>query len=95
MFNQLIAGMPTVPQQLSNDHDPLFQFHRWKADLRILEVSEIKTVPHVPLSHPFVERAIGTVRRELLDQFPFWEQISNASCGTSVITPITREFMRH
>lgn len=35
-------------------------------------MNEIKTVPHVPLSHPFVERLIGTVRRELLDQVPFW-----------------------
>ena len=26
----------------------------------------------MPLSHPFVERLIGTVRRELLDQIPFW-----------------------
>lgn len=32
-------------------HDPLFEFHRWKANLRILDVTEIKTVPHVPLSH--------------------------------------------
>ena len=31
-----------------------------------------KTVPHVPLSHPFVERLIGTTRRELLDHFLFW-----------------------
>ena len=30
---------------------------------------EIKTVPYVPLSHPFVERLIGTVRREYLDRF--------------------------
>jgi len=29
-------------------------------------------VPYVPLSHPFVERLIGTVRREYLDQVPFW-----------------------
>jgi len=29
-------------------------------------------VPHVPSSHPFVERLIGTVRREFLDQVPFW-----------------------
>ena len=27
----------------------------------------IKTVPYVPLSHPFVERLIGTIRRECLD----------------------------
>jgi transposase InsO family protein len=29
-------------------------------------------VPQVPLSHPFVERLIGTMRREFLDQVPFW-----------------------
>jgi hypothetical protein len=26
----------------------------------------------VPLSHPFVERLIGTIRREYLDQILFW-----------------------
>ena len=72
LFNQVIAGAPTLPRHLSSDHDPLFEFHRWKANLRILDVTQIKTVPEVPLSHPFVERLIGTVRRELLDQIPFW-----------------------
>jgi len=33
---------------------------------------EVKTVPYAPLSHPFVERLIGTVRREYLDHVPFW-----------------------
>ena len=42
------------------------------ANLRILEIDEIKTVPHVPLSHPFVERVIGTMRREFLDHVLFW-----------------------
>jgi hypothetical protein len=28
--------------------------------------------PYVPLSHPFVERLIGTLRREYLDQTLFW-----------------------
>src|SRR2546429_5519378 len=36
--------------------------HQWQANLRILEVKEIKTVPYVPLPHPFVERLIGTLR---------------------------------
>jgi putative transposase len=35
-------------------------------------VIEIKTVPYVPLSHPFIERLIGTIRREYLDRMVFW-----------------------
>ena len=34
-------------------------------------MTQIKTVPEVPLSHPFIERLVGTIRRELLDQVPF------------------------
>jgi putative transposase len=71
MFNAAIHGRGT-PRHLSTDHDPLFAAPRWTANLRILEIDEIKTVPHVPLSHPFVERLIGTVRREFLDQVLFW-----------------------
>src|SRR6266851_5731897 len=71
MFNAAIHGQST-PRHLSTDHDPLFEAHRWTANLRILEIDEIKTVPHVPLSHPFVERLIGTVRREFLDHVLFW-----------------------
>lgn len=72
MFNRVISRAPQYPTVLSSDHDPLFEFHRWKANLRILEITEIKSVPLVPMSHPFVERLIGTVRRELLDHVPFW-----------------------
>ena len=72
MFNAAIAGTAPFPRHLSTDNDPLFECHRWKANLRIAEVAEVKTVPYVPLSHPFVERLVGTVRREFLDQIPFW-----------------------
>ena len=36
------------------------------------EIEEIKSLPHVPMSHPFVERLIGSIRRELLDHTFFW-----------------------
>ena len=71
MFNRAIHTQ-TLPQYLSSDHDPLYRFHQWQANLRVLQVKEIKTVPYVPLSHPFVERLIGTIRREYLDQTLFW-----------------------
>ncbi|MEA3275712.1 MAG: integrase core domain-containing protein, partial [Pseudomonadota bacterium] len=57
---------------LSSDNDPLFRYHRWQANLRILDIQEIKSVPYEPLSHPFIERLIGTIRREYLDHALFW-----------------------
>lgn len=35
------------------------------------DIQEIKALPDVPLSRPFVERLIDTIRRELLDQLLF------------------------
>ncbi len=63
-----------MPHYISTDHDPLFQFHRWKANLRILEIEEVKSIPFTPISHPYVERLIGTVRRECMDQILFWNE---------------------
>ena len=73
MFNRAIAKQ-TPPKYLSSDNDPLFRFHRRRANLRILEVDEIKTIPCTPPSHSFVERLIGTVRREYLDRTLFWNR---------------------
>ena len=71
MFKRAIRGQ-AMPNYLSSDNDALYRFHQWQANLRVLEVTEIKTVPYVPLSHPFVERLIGTLRRECVDRTLFW-----------------------
>src|SRR5262252_2523244 len=52
MFQRAIAGH-SLPKYLSSDHDPRYRFHQWQANLRVLEVKEIKTAPYVPISHPF------------------------------------------
>src|SRR5215468_5289205 len=49
MFKQTIRGA-RLPKYLSSDHDPLYRFHQWEANLRILGVTEIKTVPYTPWS---------------------------------------------
>jgi len=67
MFNQATCGQDW-PRRISTDNDPLFQYRQWKANLRVLEIEEIKSVPYTPTSHPFVERLVGSVRRELLDR---------------------------
>jgi hypothetical protein len=55
----------TRPARLSTDHDPLFQFHRWQANLRIPDVETVQSVPQVPWSYPFIERLIATIRKYL------------------------------
>ena len=65
MCNAAIHGRG-APRHLSTDHDPLFEAHRWTANLRLLEIDEIKTVPHVPLSHPLC----GTADRDDAARIP-------------------------
>jgi putative transposase len=43
MFNRATRGH-TPPRYVSSDHDPLYRFHQWQRNLRILDVKEIKTV---------------------------------------------------
>jgi hypothetical protein len=85
VFDRQRQGGP--PRYLSADHDPLFEFHRWKANLRILEIDEIKTIPHVPVFHPFVERLIGTTRRGFLDHVLFW----NSRDRKRKLTPLCQQ----
>jgi transposase InsO family protein len=57
MFNHAIAGQ-APPKRVSTDHDPLFRFHRWLANLRVLAIEEVKSIPYAPVSHPFIERLV-------------------------------------
>jgi hypothetical protein len=39
-----------MPRYINSDNDSLSRFHQWQAHLRILEVTEIKSIPYVLLS---------------------------------------------
>ena len=47
VFNRTISRI-SVPRYMNSDHAPLFSYYPWQANLRILEVEEIKTVIYVP-----------------------------------------------
>ncbi len=66
MFTRAIVRAET-PRCLSSDRDPLFEYHRRKANLRVFDVQEIKTVLYVPLWRPFVRYPMGPIHRESLD----------------------------
>jgi hypothetical protein len=45
MFNSAFSNKG-LPKRLSSDNDPLFRYRRWQANLRILEIEEIKSIPY-------------------------------------------------
>jgi putative transposase len=49
MFDRAIAGQ-RLPKRVSTDNDPLFRFHRWLANLRVLAIDEVQSVPYAPVS---------------------------------------------
>ena len=55
LFNHAISRQDT-PSYLSSDNDPLFLYHQWQANLRILDIEEIKTVPS---SHSRIRSSSG------------------------------------
>jgi hypothetical protein len=45
MFNHALQGQRSMPKYLSSDNDLLYRSPQWQANLRILDVAKIKTVP--------------------------------------------------
>ena len=73
IFLKIISGR-NLPRYLSSDNDSIFELHRWKANLSILDIEEIKSLPYIPMSHPFVERLIRVCRNEVIDRIFFWNE---------------------
>jgi len=74
MFNKIASGKDW-PKYISTDHDPFFNYWLGKANLENnCNIQEIKSVPNCPWSHPFIERLIGSCRREFTDLILFWSE---------------------
>ncbi len=65
---QIIQAFPwdTAPKYLVRDNDKIYGQEFQKA-ARNLDITEMKTAPHSPWQNPYVERVIGSIRRECLD----------------------------
>jgi len=60
MFNTAISTKG-APRYLSSDNDPLFRYHRWQTNLRILEIRKIKSIPYTPVSQELISYYTSTV----------------------------------
>jgi transposase InsO family protein len=66
---QLREAFPfgTAPRFLIRDRDAIYG-EAVQATIRNLNIQEVVTAPQSPWQNPFVERVIGSIRRELLDR---------------------------
>jgi putative transposase len=66
--NQVVQAFPweTVPRYLLRDRDGIYGV-RFRQRLQNLGMNELLIAPRSPWQSPYVERVIGTLRRELLD----------------------------
>jgi putative transposase len=65
---QLVEAFPwdTAPRYLLRDRDAVYGVV-FSSRLHSLGIPEVKTAPRSPWQNPYVERLIGTLRRECLD----------------------------
>jgi putative transposase len=66
---QLVEAFPweTAPRYLLRDRDAVYGVG-FSSRVQTMGIREVKTAPRSPWQNPYVERLIGTLRRECLDQ---------------------------
>jgi putative transposase len=55
-----------VPRYLLHDRDQIFG-QTFQADVEMLGIKDVPSAPHAPWQRAYVERVIGSIRRECLD----------------------------
>jgi len=65
---QMVEAFPedTAPRYLLRDRDKIYGYD-FRERIRALGMEEVLTAPASPWQQPFVERLIGSVRRDCLD----------------------------
>lgn len=65
---QIIEAFPwdTVPKYLLRDRDGIYGRH-FQSRVQNMGIDEVKTAPRSPWQNPYVERLVGSIRRECLD----------------------------
>ena len=71
----MVLDIRALIRQMHAAH-PLWGAPRIHGELRKLGIEEVLTAPRAPRQNPFVERVIGSLRRECLDHLIVWNERS-------------------
>jgi putative transposase len=72
---QLLEAFPwdSAPRYLLRDRDGIYG-EKFREAARLLGIREVLTAPKSPWQNPYVERMIGSIRRECLDHVIVWNE---------------------
>ena len=77
----------TAPRYLLRDRDRIYG-NAFRIQTAGMQITEVLTAPQAPWQSPYVERLIGSIRRECLDHVIIW--VWNRSAGYfNLISPTT------
>ncbi len=71
--SQLASTYDEAPAFLTRDRDDIYGW-TVRNTLQAMGIQEVVTAPHSPWQNPFVERVIGSIRRECLDHVIIWNE---------------------
>ncbi len=85
---QLLEAFPwdTAPRYLIRDRDGIYG-NDFKQCVRALAIKQVLTAPRSPWQNPYVERVIGSVRRECLDHVIVFNE--------SHLSRVLRQYLRY
>src|ERR1700674_823032 len=65
---QIVEAFPfdRAPKYLLRDRDRIYGYE-FRRQLEVMDIDEVLSAPRSPWQSPFVERVIGSIRRECLD----------------------------
>jgi transposase InsO family protein len=72
---QIVNAFPeeTAPKYLIRDRDAIYGEY-FRQRIKNMGIKEVMTAPRSPWQNPFVERVIGSIRRECLDHMLVWNE---------------------
>lgn len=88
---QWLVALHGAPEHLRSDNGPEFIAHQIKAWLKHSGCQTLYIEPGHPWENPFIERFIGTLRRECLNRFLF----ENMAEAQHIIEQWRQEYNRH
>src|SRR5262244_3983964 len=92
---QMLEAFPfdSVPKYLLRDRDAVYG-HEFRRQLDVMDIKQVLSAPRSPWQRAYVERVIGSIRRECLDHLIVFNEVSLRGTLRSYPSLVSQGFAR-